>query len=205
MPQAREGDAANDADLNRVTPVGKTFGPARIQFLSLGLTPESDNGKARLTLGCHHRGGHKTGTSHGQLRQSRIRAHGRFRQTGRQPQPLRPGFRLPAAEPLASTSTPKSSTAASSTSIASTRNTQARFTWRSKASLSLGVGPVEHEHSRRRILLLVIITADGFKPIPIGFGFMLAGIGGLLGIHRTVNEDAVQAGVGQHAGIPRWR
>jgi hypothetical protein len=24
---------------------------------------------------------------------------------------------------------------------------------------------------------------------------MLAGIGGLLGIHRTVNEDAVQAGV----------
>ena len=41
----------------------------------------------------------------------------------------------------------------------------------------------------------MIITADGFKPIPIGFGFMLAGIGGLLGIHRTVNEDAVQAGV----------
>ena len=44
--------------------------------------------------------------------------------------------------------------------------------------------------------LLVIITADGFKPIPIGFGFMLAGIGGLLGIHRTVNEDAVQAACG---------
>ena len=43
--------------------------------------------------------------------------------------------------------------------------------------------------------LLVIITADGFRPIPIGFGFMLAGIGGLLGIHRTVNEDAVQSGV----------
>ena len=25
----------------------------------------------------------------------------------------------------------------------------------------------------------MIITADGFKPIPIGFGFMLPGIGGL--------------------------
>ena len=50
-PQAGEGDAANDADLNRVTPVGKTFGPVRIQSLSLGLTPESDNGKAALTFG----------------------------------------------------------------------------------------------------------------------------------------------------------
>ena len=41
----------------------------------------------------------------------------------------------------------------------------------------------------------MIITADGFKPIPIGFGFMLRALVALLGIHRTVNEDAVQAGV----------
>ncbi|MFN0123865.1 MAG: DUF6603 domain-containing protein [Blastocatellia bacterium] len=42
--------------------------------------------------------------------------------------------------------------------------------------------------------LLVIITAEGFRPIPIGFGFMLAGIGGLLGINRTVNQTALQEG-----------
>jgi hypothetical protein len=47
---ASEEDAASDADLNRVTPVGKTFGPARVQFLSLALTPKSDNGQAKLTL-----------------------------------------------------------------------------------------------------------------------------------------------------------
>jgi hypothetical protein len=43
--------------------------------------------------------------------------------------------------------------------------------------------------------LIVVITAEGFKAIPIGFGFMLTGIGGILGIHRTVNEGAVQTAV----------
>ncbi|WP_172834193.1 DUF6603 domain-containing protein [Nitrospira japonica] len=43
--------------------------------------------------------------------------------------------------------------------------------------------------------LVVVITAEGFKPIPLGLGFMLRGIGGLLGIHRTANEDAIQLGM----------
>jgi hypothetical protein len=43
--------------------------------------------------------------------------------------------------------------------------------------------------------LIVVVTAEGFKPIPLGFGFMLTGIGGLLGVHRTINVEALQAAV----------
>ena len=43
--------------------------------------------------------------------------------------------------------------------------------------------------------LLVFITADGFKPIPLGFGFMLQSIGGMLGIHRTFDVDVLRSGL----------
>ena len=41
---------------------------------------------------------------------------------------------------------------------------------------------------------LVIIAAE-LPPIQLGFGFTLNGIGGLLGLNRTINEAALQAGV----------
>ena len=37
--------------------------------------------------------------------------------------------------------------------------------------------------------LVVIIFTEGFAPIQLGFGFALTGIGGLLAINRTFNED----------------
>jgi hypothetical protein len=40
--------------------------------------------------------------------------------------------------------------------------------------------------------LLVIISAEGFSPIPLGFGFTLTGIGGLLGINRTAAVDTLR-------------
>ncbi|MDQ5821865.1 MAG: hypothetical protein M3540_10525 [Actinomycetota bacterium] len=43
--------------------------------------------------------------------------------------------------------------------------------------------------------LLVLITAEGFAPIPLGFGFTLTGIGGLLGVNRTMNTDVLRAGI----------
>lgn len=42
--------------------------------------------------------------------------------------------------------------------------------------------------------LLVIISAE-FTPVQLGFGFTLSGVGGLLGINRTVAVDALRAGV----------
>src|SRR5262249_26620792 len=41
----------------------------------------------------------------------------------------------------------------------------------------------------------VIITAEDFKPIPLGLGFTLTGIGGLLAINRTCDEEFLRAGL----------
>jgi hypothetical protein len=43
--------------------------------------------------------------------------------------------------------------------------------------------------------LVVIITAEGFPPIQLGFGFTLTGIGGLLGVNRTVMVDVLRSGL----------
>jgi hypothetical protein len=42
--------------------------------------------------------------------------------------------------------------------------------------------------------LILIITAE-FTPIQLGFGFTLNGVGGLIGINRTVEIDVLQSGV----------
>ncbi|MFN8499163.1 MAG: DUF6603 domain-containing protein [Anaerolineae bacterium] len=46
--------------------------------------------------------------------------------------------------------------------------------------------------------LLVIITAQDFEPIPLGLGFKLTGIGGLLAVNRTFSEDVLRAGLKNH-------
>ena len=46
--------------------------------------------------------------------------------------------------------------------------------------------------------LLIIITAD-FPPIQLGFGFTLNGVGGLLGLNRTVNIEVLREGVRTNA------
>ena len=43
---------------------------------------------------------------------------------------------------------------------------------------------------------MIIITVE-FTPIQLGFGFTLNGVGGLLGINRTMSTDALRAGVKQ--------
>ena len=46
--------------------------------------------------------------------------------------------------------------------------------------------------------LVLIIFVEGFTPIQLGFGFALTGIGGLLAVNRTVNEEALRAGLKHH-------
>ena len=43
--------------------------------------------------------------------------------------------------------------------------------------------------------LLIFISADGFQPVPLGFGFVLQRIGGMVGVHRTFDEQALRAGL----------
>ena len=49
----------------------------------------------------------------------------------------------------------------------------------------------------RGFSLLLIITA-GFRPIQLGFGFTLNGVGGLGGVNRTMSTDALHAGFMAH-------
>ena len=42
---------------------------------------------------------------------------------------------------------------------------------------------------------LILITVEDFKPIPLGLGFSLTGIGGLVAINRTVNQDVLREGI----------
>ncbi|MEM9544881.1 MAG: DUF6603 domain-containing protein [Bacteroidota bacterium] len=46
--------------------------------------------------------------------------------------------------------------------------------------------------------MLLLITAE-FTPIQLGFGFTLNGVGGLIGVHRTMNLDALRSGVRTNA------
>ena len=50
----------------------------------------------------------------------------------------------------------------------------------------------------RGYALLVLIMAEGFKPVPLPLGFRLTGIGGLLAVNRTFDEEALRAGLKSH-------
>ncbi len=43
--------------------------------------------------------------------------------------------------------------------------------------------------------LVLLLTAEGFAPIPVGLGFTLTGIGGLVALHRTVRTDVLREGL----------
>jgi hypothetical protein len=43
--------------------------------------------------------------------------------------------------------------------------------------------------------LIVFITAENFRPIPIGMGCVLRGLGGMVAINRTFDEEAMRAGL----------
>ena len=43
--------------------------------------------------------------------------------------------------------------------------------------------------------LLLLISAEGFAPIQLGLGFTLTGVGGLLGVNRSVWVDALRSGI----------
>jgi hypothetical protein len=43
--------------------------------------------------------------------------------------------------------------------------------------------------------LIVFITAEDFQPIPLGLGFTLLGIGGMVGVNRTFDEEVLRQGL----------
>ncbi|MEJ8823737.1 DUF6603 domain-containing protein [Variovorax humicola] len=43
--------------------------------------------------------------------------------------------------------------------------------------------------------MIIFITAEDFRPIPLGMGFTLQGIGGMVAVNRTFDQDVLRAGL----------
>lgn len=60
---------------------------------------------------------------------------------------------------------------------------------------SIGVISTRLPGGARGFAFVLLITAEHFRPVPLGLGFTLTGIGGLLAINRTVNEEVLREGI----------
>lgn len=60
---------------------------------------------------------------------------------------------------------------------------------------AIGILRTELPGSKKGYSLVLVITAEGFKPIALGFGFNLIGVGGLIGLNRTANIDVLRSGI----------
>jgi hypothetical protein len=60
---------------------------------------------------------------------------------------------------------------------------------------AIGVIATKLPNHAKGFSFVVMITAQGFKPIPLGLGFTLTAIGGLLAINRTCNEEFLREGI----------
>ncbi|HKB38959.1 MAG TPA: DUF6603 domain-containing protein, partial [Gemmataceae bacterium] len=60
---------------------------------------------------------------------------------------------------------------------------------------AIGVITTRLPSGKKGFSFVIMITAQGFKPIPLGLGFTLTGIGGLLAINRTANEEFLREGI----------
>ena len=63
---------------------------------------------------------------------------------------------------------------------------------------ALGLIATRLPDGSRGFSLLVVITAENFKPIPLGLGFRLTGIGGLLAINRSFDAQVLRDGIKNH-------
>jgi hypothetical protein len=59
---------------------------------------------------------------------------------------------------------------------------------------AIGIINTKLPDGKQGFALLVLVTAE-FVPIQLGFGFTLVGVGGLLGVNRTLDTPALMAGV----------
>lgn len=60
---------------------------------------------------------------------------------------------------------------------------------------ALGLLTTRLPDGSRGYSLVILLTAEGFAPIPVGLGFTLTGIGGLVALHRTIRTDVLREGL----------
>lgn len=70
------------------------------------------------------------------------------------------------------------------------------LSFRSSVSLNaFGVLSPTLPNGKRKTSLLVVITTEFGTPLALGYNFYLKGVGGIVGLHRTLNSEALQKSV----------
>jgi hypothetical protein len=188
--------------LQAVIPVGKTVGPATIQQLLLKLAPATDPKPARLTAEASAAISAKLGPVTATVDQIGLRALVPFAKNDNGKWDFSVGFKPPTGVGLKIDSP---SVTGGGFLFYDTERAQyggvveLEFTKSHLALKAIGLISTRLPGGAKGFSMVIIITAEGFKPIPLGLGFSLTGIGGLVAINRTFNEDAVRGGIKSHA------
>lgn len=184
--------------LQAVIPVGKTVGPATIRQILLRLSPSTDPRPARLAAEVSAALSVKLGPVTATVDQIGLRALVPFARNDKGKVDISIGFKPPTGVGL---------------KIESDAVTGGGFLFYDAERAQYG-GVVHLEFSKSKMALkavglistrlpggakgfsmIILVTAEGFKGIPLGLGFRLTGVGGLLAVNRTFNEEAMSEGV----------
>lgn len=188
--------------LQAVIPIGKTVGPATIQQLLLKLAPTTDPKPARMTAEASAAISAKLGPVTATVDQIGLRALVPFARNDQGKWDFSVGFKAPTGVGLKIDS---ASVSGGGFLFYDTERAQyggvveLEFTKSHLALKAIGLISTRLPGGAKGFSMVVIITAEGFKPIPLGLGFSLTGVGGLVAINRTFNEDAVREGIKTHA------
>lgn len=190
------------AGLQAVIPLGKTVGPATVQQLLVKLAPSTDPKPARLTAEVSAGISVRLGPLTAVVDQIGLRALVPFGKNSSGEYDFGVGFKPPTGVGLQIQSAAVTgggflfydSERGQYGGVVSLVLTSSNITLK-----AVGLISTRLPGGAKGFSLIVVVTAEGFKPIPLGLGFTLTGIGGLVAINRTFNEEAVGEGIKSHA------
>ena len=190
------------AGLQAVIPLGKTIGSATIQQLLVKLAPATDPKPARLTAEVSAGISVRLGPLTAVVDQIGLRARVPFGKNSGGKYDFSVGFKPPTGVGLQI-----ESAAVTGGGFLFYDSERAQYGGvlslvLSKSNITLkavGLISTRLPGGAKGFSMIVIVTAEGFKPIPLGLGFTLTGIGGLVAVNRTFNEEAVGEGIKSHA------
>jgi Family of unknown function (DUF6603) len=190
------------AGLQAIVPIGKSIGPLAVQHLQLGLVPTLDDDARKLVLAATAAVAFDLGPVRASLDQIGFRATLDFAKQDRNLSfaDFSFGFAPPKGVGLA-----VNGDVVSGGGFLLLDPDQGRYAGILHLDLGGGVAlkaigllDTRLPGGQKGFSLLAIVTVEGFKSIPLGFGFFLSGVGGLIGIHRTILQDPLLAGVRNH-------
>ena len=189
------------AGLQVVIPLGKSIGPVTIQQLLVRLAPSTDPKPARLTAEVSAGISVRLGPLTAVVDQIGMRALIPFGKNDDGEYDFSVGFKPPTGVGLQIESA--AVTGGGFLFYDSERGQYGGvlslvLTKSNIALKAIGLISTRMPGGAKGFSMIVLVTAEGFTPIPLGLGFSLTGIGGLVAVNRTFNEEAVGEGIKSH-------